>query len=56
MDPRIIEAFFRSLFEDAKDSDFPIEPSDFLKDYLSLYSDINYKLDLRSSSFKRVIK
>ncbi len=54
MDPRIIEAFYRSLEECVKDKDLPMEPSDFIKDCLNLYSDINYKLDIRMSSFKRV--
>ena len=56
MDARIIEAFYRSLVESSKDSDMPMEPSDFQKDHLNLYSAIEYKLDLRLSSFKRVGK
>lgn len=54
MDARIVEAFYRALHESVKDSDLPMEPSDFQKDHLMLYQDINYKLDLRQSSFKRV--
>lgn len=54
MDARIIEAFYRAIYEDIKDSDMPLEPSDLMKDYLSLYADVNFKLDFRSTSFKRV--
>lgn len=54
MDPRMTEAFFRSIVEDILDEDLPIEPSDLWKDHLNLYSDINYKLDFRSTSYKRV--
>eukprot|EP00347_Sterkiella_histriomuscorum_P011099 403373759 len=56
MDPRIVEALFRAIFEDFQDSEMPMEPSDLQKDYLCLYSDINYKLDFRCSSFKRIGK
>ena len=56
MDARIVEAFYRCLLEEVQDYDLPIEPSDFQRDYLSLYADINYKLDLRVSSYKRVLK
>ena len=38
MDPRIIEAFYRSCLESVKDSMLPMEPSDFLKNHLSEYS------------------
>lgn len=54
MDPRIVEAFFRSIVEGIKDSDLPMEPSDLMKDHISLYADPNFKLDFRCSSFKRV--
>ncbi len=56
MDPRIIEAFYRCLVESVKDSDMPMEPSDFQKDHLNLYTSAEFKLDLRLSSFKRVSK
>jgi hypothetical protein len=56
MDARLIEAFYRSLMESVKDSDMPMEPSDLQKDHLNLYSAIEYKLDFRHSSFKRVGK
>jgi len=29
MDPRIVEAFFRTCLEIVKDSQLPMEPSDF---------------------------
>jgi len=54
MDPRLIEAFFRSIVENINDNDLPIEPSDLQKDHLNLYSDINYKLDFKQTSWKRV--
>lgn len=56
MDARIIEAFYRCLLESVKDTDMPMEPSDFQKDHLNLYAGLEYKLDLRLSSFKRVGK
>ena len=56
MDGRIIEAFYRCLTESVKDSDMPMEPSDLQKDHLYLYSDKEYKLDFRLSSFKRIGK
>ena len=56
MDGRIIEAFYRCLTESVKDSDMPMEPSDLQKDHLNLYSDKEYKLDFRLSSFKRIGK
>ena len=56
MDPRIVEAFYRSLMESVLDTDLPMEPSDFQKDHLMLYSDKDYKLDFRLSSFRRVGK
>jgi len=39
-----------------KEEDLPIEPSDFLKDHLTLFQDPTIKLDLRLSSFKRIGK
>lgn len=54
MDPRIIEAFMRSIIEGVQDASLPMEPSDFQKDYLSLYQAEEFKLDLRNSSFRRV--
>ena len=56
MDARFVEAFYRSLMESVVDTMMPMEPSDFQKEHLSLYADINYKLDFRLSSFKRVGK
>lgn len=56
MDARIVEAFMRCLIEGVKETDLPMEPSDFQKDYLSLYTADEFKLDLRLSSFKRVSK
>lgn len=56
MDARFVEAFYRSLMETVVDTMMPMEPSDFQKEHLSLYADINFKLDFRLSSFKRVGK
>ena len=57
MDAHVIEAFYRCLLESVKNEDMPMEPSDFQKDHLNLYSAVEgYKLDLRLSSFKRVGK
>ena len=55
MDENIKEALVRAFLESVEPSDFPMEPSDFLKDHLSLYSGIDYKIDLKLSNFKRVI-
>lgn len=54
MDQHIVEAFKRSLIEGVQDSELPMEPSDFQKNYLSLYTGPDYKVDLKESSFKRV--
>ena len=54
MDPRIVEAFYRCLYESVMDEELPMEPSDFQKDHLNLFATQEYKLDLRLSSFKRV--
>lgn len=56
MDARFVEAFYRSLMETVVDTMMPMEPSDFQKEHLSLYADINFKLDFRLSQFKRVGK
>jgi hypothetical protein len=56
MDPRIVEAFYRCLTESVKDTDLPMEPSDLQKDHLNLFSDKEFKLDLRLSSYKRIGK
>ena len=56
MDARLVEAFYRCLVESVKDTDMPLEPSDFQKNHLNLYAGLEYKLDLRLSSFKRVGK
>ena len=56
MDARFVEAFYRCLLESVLDSMLPMEPSDFQKEHLNLYADINYKLDFRLTSFKRVGK
>ena len=56
MDARLIEAFYRCLHESVKDSDMPMEPSDFQKDHINLYTGAEYKLDFRLSSFKRIGK
>jgi len=54
MDPRIIEAFYRSLLESVKDNSLPMEPSDFLKHHLSEYTCDQFKLNLKFSSFKKI--
>ena len=57
MDGMFIEAFYRSLRESVLDFMMPMEPSDFQKEHLGLYLDINFsKLDFRLSSFKRIGK
>ncbi|CDW79297.1 eukaryotic translation initiation factor 2d-like [Stylonychia lemnae] len=56
MEPRIIEAFFRSIVEGIQDADIPMEPSDLTKDHMNLFSDINYKLDFKQTSWKRIGK
>jgi len=56
MDPRIIEAFYRCILESVKDSELPMEPSDFLKNHLGLFSDDEFKLNLKYSSFKKIGK
>lgn len=47
MDARIVEAFYRCFFESVQDTDLPMEPSEFQKDHLNLYSSPDYKLDLK---------
>jgi len=54
MDPRIIEAFYRSLLESVKDNSLPMEPSDFLKNHFSEYTCDQFKLNLKFSSFKKI--
>jgi len=54
MDPRMIEAFFRCIVESIATEDLPLEPSDLWKDHLSLYSDKDFKLDFKQTSWKRV--
>jgi hypothetical protein len=54
MDPRIVEAFYRSLLESVKDSSLPMEPSDFLKNHLSEYTCAQFNLNLKFSSFKKI--
>ena len=54
MDSRIEEAFLRSLLELVKNEDLPMEASTFQRDYLSLFSGIDYKLNLKESTFKKV--
>jgi len=56
MDPRIVEAFFRSILESVKDSELPMEPSDFLKNHLGQYSADEFKLNLKFSSYKKIGK
>ena len=56
MDPRIIEAFIRSLLEGVKDTELPMEASDFAKNYFSQYSCDEFKLNLRQSSWKKIGK
>jgi hypothetical protein len=57
MDARLIEAFYRSIMESIKDSDLPLEPSDFQEDHLSFYqTPEGHKLYLRLSNFKRIGK
>lgn len=56
MDLRVIEAFYRCLYESVKDEDLPMEPSDFQKDHFSLYQSEEFKIDLRLSSYKKIGK
>ena len=37
MDARIIEAFHRSLLETVKDTDMPMEPSDYMRNHFTEY-------------------
>lgn len=54
MDGRLEEAFIRAWLELIKDEDLPIEASTFQRDFLSLYSDKDFKLNLKESSYKKV--
>jgi hypothetical protein len=54
MDARIIEAFYRALFESVLDTDLPMEPSEFTNNHLSLFQSDEFKLNLKNSSFKKV--
>jgi len=56
MDERIEEAFLRSFVELIKNEDLPMEASTFQKDFLGLYSDKEFKLSVKDSSFKKVRK
>jgi hypothetical protein len=55
MDPRLIEAFIRTCLEIVKDSNLPLEPSDFQK-HLSEFTTSEFKLSLKFSSFKKIGK
>jgi len=54
MDSRILEAFHRSLLESVKDSDLPLEPSDYQRNYLHEYVCDEFQLNLKHSSFKKI--
>ena len=55
-DCRIVEAFKRTLIECIKDTELPMEPSDFQK-FFTEYSLEDYTaIDLRKSSFKKIGK
>ncbi len=54
MDGRLEEAFLRAWVELIKNEDLPMEASTFQRDYLSLYADKDFKLELKQSSFKKV--
>ena len=54
MDPRIVEAFKRCILESVKDTEMPMEPSDFLKHHLSEYNCDQFKLNIKDSSFKKI--
>ena len=56
VDARVWEAFYRCLLESVKDTDLPMETSDFMKNHMSEYSCDEFKLDLRKSSFKKIGK
>ena len=56
MDGRILEAFRRCLLESVKDTDLPLEPSDFLRNYLFEYVCDEFQLNLKQSSFKKIGK
>ena len=54
MDRRLEEAFVRAWIELIKGEELPMEASTFQKDFLSLYSDREFKLNLKDSSYKKV--
>ena len=56
MDARILEAFHRSLMETIKDTDLPLEPSDYQRNHLHEYVCDEYQLNLKQSSFKKIGK
>lgn len=56
MDRRLEEAFVRVWIELIKDEELPMEASTFQKDFLSLYSDREFKLNLKDSSYKKIGK
>lgn len=56
MDPRIIEAFYRSLLESVKDKDLPMEPSDLLGKHIAEFSCAEFKLNFKFTSWKKIGK
>ena len=56
MDGRVLEAFYRSLLESVKDTDLPLEPSDYLRNYFYEYVCDEFQLNLKQSSFKKIGK
>ena len=54
MDNHIEEAFIRSMLEQVKQENLPLEPSNFQHDFLGLYTAKDFKLSLKESSFKKV--
>ncbi len=57
MDGRIEEAFLRCWLEliTEKSGLLPMEPSTFQNEYLALYADSQFKLNLKESSYKKVM-
>ena len=45
-----------SLLESVQDKDLPLEPSDYMKNNFAEYSNSDFRLNLRQSSFKKIGK
>ena len=56
MDARVLEAFHRSLLETVKDTELPLEPSDYMRNYFTEYVCDEFQINLKQSSFKKIGK